>query len=546
MSSSSSPGSSSCEESFYLQDMAQEADNPSSPLAKSTLAAVSTPSKTQDLNMHRLPYASHNSYSPFDICPSRENGFFEELETLGRNRKASKKPPKPRGPRFMWFRAQLFKPILLADYVSGVLWYNVLLLLQWCILHLMPRRWKEQRGYAHLFKYPHSEEGRKAEEEQARRSVEREEKRKNVRRLRTRSTLTKWTRVVFGLWLLVKRWFLWFWFPKQRPFIVFVDNLRRRCMTNPDKRYRFWKIVYTLIIVLVACFFIGRYTTQQIEKVRYVTPETVHEQTGTSVTNIVSVNRFTLPNGYGTDQEWLLYDCQKCPRLTSKDMLFGYVELDTPSFGSVNISIDDVVHRMKQDSKEKGLSLPQPCVCGAHYGLPINVILLRDIENEDVRILYEPTVVQATSDIIKGTVSVDSLVVPNKRARRIRKFPLGDRVPISPMDNLRILSLQDKYKKEAKEAIETYTYPEEMFTNIVDLTDKPASSSVSKWIFNRLSIPIGTVKEHADREITVGYEHIVVRSLEKDGSKAMATNLHSPHSICVQRCIAATSYKIIH
>jgi len=235
MSSSSSPGSSSCEEPFYLQDMAQEADNPSSPLAKSTLAAVSTPSKTQDLNMHRLPYASHNSYSPFDICPSRENGFFEELETLGRNRKASKKPPKPRGPRFMWFRTQLFKPILLADYVSGVLWYNVLLLLQWCILHLMPRRWKEQRGYAHLFKYPHSEEGRKAEEEQARRSVEREEKRKNVRRLRTRSTLTKWTRVVFGLWLLVKRWFLWFWFPKQRPFIVFVDNLRRRCMTNPDK-----------------------------------------------------------------------------------------------------------------------------------------------------------------------------------------------------------------------------------------------------------------------------------------------------------------------
>jgi hypothetical protein len=323
-------------------------------------------------------------------------------------------------------------------------------------------------------------------------------------------------------------------------------------MTNPEKRYRIWKIVYTVILVAVACVFIGKYTAQQVDKVRYVTPETVHEQTGTSITNIVSMNRFTLPDVYGADQEWLLYDCKRTPRIKAKDMVFGYVELDTPSFGAVNISIEDVAHRMKKDSKERGRKLPQPCVCGAHYGLPINVILLREfVTNDDGqggsvtlkhRILYEPSIVQMTSDVIKGTVSADSLTVTNKRSRRIKGFPLSGNVPISPMDNLRLLSMQVEHTKEVERAIDTYTYPEEIFTNIVDLTDKPFNTPASKWIFGRLSIPIDKVKEHPDREITIGYEHIVVRALKEDGTKSTAISLHSPYSICVQRCIAATSY----
>ena len=438
----------------------------------------------------------------------------------------------------------MMQPILFADYVSGVLWYHMLMVLQWVLLNsFFFSRMRRKKGYEHLFRYPSWESGV--------RPVEGEEG-GNQRRLRVRKTGR--LRTYLGIFTLVfftaKSWFIWFWFPKEKPFIELVDRIKRRLMTSHEKRYRFWKIVYTIFLVLIGLYFVGQYTSQQIDTFRYVTPETVHEQTGTSITNIVSMNRFTLSPTYGSDQEWLLYGCKQRPKMTPERMMFGYVEVDTYSFGSVNISIDDVVDRMKRDSREMGVSLPQPCICAAHYGIPLNVVLLRDFASKtkspeapglNDKVLYEPMIAQTTSDAIKGTVSSDSLVVPNKDARRIPKFPIKG-VPISPMDNLRILSMQKEFTAEVNEAVSTYTYPREIFTNIVDLTDKPLSSSVSKWIFGRLSVPIKAVRDAPTREVTVGYDNMVVRALNKDGSKATATYLYSPYSICLQRCIASISY----
>lgn len=497
---------------------------------------------------------------PHDPYPVEGKSFFQEIDENKKKRQKAKKG-KYLEKEIVWIKEKIFKPVTLADYTACILWYHLLCVIQWILLNIIPVRIRQKNTYKHLFEYPSSEEGRKAEEYyDSKRKIENEENIK-LRKLKRKKGLgiMGWPLLAKATWSFLKKCFFSFWFPKRRPFIVIVDRIERKFMISADRRYRILKTIYIILVFSFIFFFSFQYMTHEIEKVRYVIPESIHDRSGVSIKNILSVDTFSLYSNYGHDQEWLLYQCERRPRITTENIRFGYIEVETPKFGMVNISIQDISEKMKKDSREKGLTLPQPCICGAHYGLPINIILLRDYEfggkslgsigGEEAekginnRILYEPTIVQTTSDSVKGTISIDSLVVNDKKLRKLDGFTIQQNVPISPMDNLRILYMQKEYTKEIENAIETYTYPEEIFSSIVDLTEKPVYASISKWISGRFSIPLKKINDKTNGEVTMGYEHIVVRALKEDGSKSIAISLHSPYSICVQRCISSIYYK---
>ena len=51
---------------------------------------------------------------------------------------------------------------------------------------------------------------------------------------------------------------------------------------------------------------------------------------------------------------------------------------------------------------------------------------------------------------------------------------------------------------------------------------------------------MGTFHTNNPTEITVAYSKIVLRGLSGDGEKLTATEIESPDSVCIQRCLSAT------
>ena len=449
--------------------------------------------------------------SPFEelncfTSKSNEDGVsvIDVSEEIEKKYTKEKKPYFSFSLGFQW-KYYTYAPIRWADHAGGIVWYYILRILQWIALHLVPKGFQTDRKYAHLFNYPSAEEGRKAS---------------NGFRIRS-------------------SWF----FPQRKPFIVIIDRLRRKCMFSEGRRFRVWKWVYFTIFILISLFFVYRYTSEQIEIHTYVTPDKMHEHTGLRVTNVVSMKRFSLSRTYGAEQQWLLHSCKETIELTPKILKWGYVDTESPlaSMERVNISVEDLVLKMKRDSKTFGLGLPQPCLCGAHYGLPINVILLRPKPGEKKdHVLYEPSIQKGTATNTKGTISIDALVVPSaNRGMNVS----GRSLPISPIDGLGMYLRKhgEEGKTKMKEIFESYALPDNVFHNSVDLTSI-GSDGVTPWVLKRSSIPLRDVKEDSNREVTVGYESFVVRGMRSDGSPDTATTIYSPHSICVQRCLETLNY----
>jgi hypothetical protein len=313
-------------------------------------------------------------------------------------------------------------------------------------------------------------------------------------------------------------------------------------MFSEGQRFRVWKWIYFSILILIALVFVFRYTSEQIEIHTYVTPDKMHERTGLRITNVVTMGRFALSKSYGAEQRWLLQECKGKAELTPQTLQWGYVDTESPlaSMARVNISVDDLVLKMKQDSRSLGVSLPQPCLCGVHYGLPINVVLLRPPPGEEKeRVLYEPVIQRGTGTNIKGTISIDSLVVSTDRGLRVA----GRTLPISPIDGLGMyLRIQGETgERKMKEMFDSYSLPDNVFQDIVDLTSM-GSDGLTPWLLKRSSIPLRDVKDDPTREVTVGYESFVVRGMHSDGAPATAMTIYSPHSICVQRCLETLRY----
>lgn len=404
-----------------------------------------------------------------------------------------KKPSTPRKP-LSW---HLNAPVRWIDHAWSIVWHNMLLMMQWVLLRVVPKRAKSNRKYAHLFRYPSAEEGRKSDQ-------------------------------------------AWKWLsPQSKPLIKMVDTIRRRCMCHDAYRFRIWRWIYFSIVLIVVLFFAFRYTSQQIEIHTYVTPDKMNERTGYRVTNIASMERFALSKHYGEAQQWLFSQCGGPARLDSNALRQGYVDTDSPlsSINRVNISIDELTTKMRRDSRRMGHELPQPCICGVHYGLPVNVVFLRpppgsnDPVKEEESVLYEPTI-QGISRKSKGTVSIDALVVPG---RDRGKDVAGRILRLSPLDALQGY-LKTNGDEGMEEIFESYSLPNKVFENIVDLT-AVGTDGIAPWLLKRPSIPIKDVKDDPQREITIGYENLVVRGLTHDGKPSPATTIHSPHSICVHRCL---------
>jgi len=444
----------------------------------------------------RSPFDELNSFS----TNSNEDGVSiidvdKSIEDKYKKKKRSCNLSLYLGFQWKWY---LYTPVRWADNVGGFLWYHILRILQWITLHLSPKSFKTNRRYAHLFEYPSAEEGRKADT------------------LRKRSS-----------WLN----------PQRKPFVVIIDRIRRRFMFSEGQRFRVWKWIYFTILIIVALVFLYRYTSEQIEIHKYVTPDKMHERTGRRITNVVTMGRFALSRTYGAEQRWLLQECKGKAELTPQNLQWGYVDTESPlaSMDRVNISVDDLVLKMKEDSRSLGATLPQPCLCGVHYGLPINVILLRPPPGEErEHVLYEPVIQRDTGTNIKGTISIDSLVVTTDRGIQVS----GRTLPISPIDGLGMYlrTHGDIGERNMKEMFDSYSLPDNVFHDIVDLTSI-GSDGVTPWLLKRSSIPIRDVKDDNTREVTVGYESFVVRGMNSDGSPAMAMTVYSPQSICVQRCL---------
>jgi hypothetical protein len=226
-----------------------------------------------------------------------------------------------------------------------------------------------------------------------------------------------------------------------------------------------------------------------------------------------------------------------------------YVEIDTRRFGRVNVSISEMVNRMKSDSREAGNQMIQPCLCPAHYGIPLNIILIRYSLEHDAEIAgkhdvlyYEPHISTIVSDSIRGGVSMDTLVVPTETRLRLSDG-------LSP--------LEADFMMKAPLGISKGR--EDHRTLLVDLTDvftgeyhdarKTATSRQKKALFERTrhmvtQDAIDGVKASAKEfrfkgELSIAYSRVGIRSLNGRGDKLPLAFIDSPYAYCVQRCLAA-------
>ncbi|MHA1684515.1 MAG: hypothetical protein ACTSUE_26490, partial [Promethearchaeota archaeon] len=172
---------------------------------------------------------------------------------------------------------------------------------------------------------------------------------------------------------------------RSKDYIWILYELRRKCMISTKRRLYLYKtVVVCLIFVTFLCMglFYAADSAEYNTHIRYMHVDT---QTGREIMNLMYPPEF--PRfGFNEDVEWMLYilkkeaarkDTVSFQRLVPPTLLSDYVEIDTRRFGRVNISISEMVQRMKDDSNEAGKRMIQPCLCPAQYGVPLNIVLVR-------------------------------------------------------------------------------------------------------------------------------------------------------------------------
>lgn len=341
---------------------------------------------------------------------------------------------------------------------------------------------------------------------------------------------------------------------RDRQYIWILYELRRKFIFNAARRMYIYRIILLcLMFTIIAC--IGLFYTAEMAEynshIRYVS---VDSKTGREIMNLMYPPEFPRA-GYNEDVDWLLYAFRErenplVDKLVPPMLKSDYVEVETRRFSRVNISIREMVDRMKEDSAEAGNKMLQPCLCPAHYGIPLNIVLIRysledSTDEEPMKsdvVYYEPHVSTYVSDSVRGSVSMDSLVIPPET--RLQKSK-GLSALESDLLSKQILEISKKH--------------EERRTLVVDLTDSfvgpylhlRGSDDVNqrKQVYERTRNMISqeningmkkNMKEYHFRgELTIGYASIGIRSLGSDGEKLPVAYIHSPYSYCVQRCLSA-------
>jgi hypothetical protein len=325
-------------------------------------------------------------------------------------------------------------------------------------------------------------------------------------------------------------------------------------MFNPDRRmYLYRTVVICLVVVALLC--LGLFYTAEIAEynshIRYMSVDT---STGREIMNLIYPPEFPRA-GYNEDVDWLLYELRAQKYSNSIEKLIppmlesDYVEVETRRFSRVNISIREMVERMREDSKELGNKMLQPCLCPAHYGIPLNIIMLRhSVENDPTgevkedAVYYEPHGSTYVSDSVRGGISMDPFVIPPDV--RLQKSG-GLSVLESDFGDKHTLGISKKH--------------EERRTFVVDLTDALSGPYVGlrgsdapkqkKQAYERRRNMVsqenidgmkGNMKEYKFKgELTIGYATMGIRSLDANGEKLPLIYIDSPYSYCVQRCLAA-------
>ena len=338
---------------------------------------------------------------------------------------------------------------------------------------------------------------------------------------------------------------------RSRDYIWILYELRRKFIMHRSRRISLYRVVVVCLIIA----FLGSaglwYAAETAEYNAHVRHTYVDVATGRTISNLIHPPEFPRA-GCNEDVEWLLYDLggeHMFPGLVPPAIRGDYVEVETRRFNRVNISISEMVHRMKRDSSVSGNRMVQPCLCPAHYGIPLNIVLLRHSLEMDAEVLgkkdvihYEPRVATLVGDTVRGGVSMDTLVVSLET--RLRRS-----------DGLSPLEADFRIKREVGISRDN----EERRTRVVDLTDvftgkymdlrSTADNKQKRMLYEGTRNMVTqdaidgmkkNMKEYGfSGELSIGYARMGIRSLNERGEKLPVTYIDSPYSYCVQRCLAA-------
>jgi hypothetical protein len=408
-------------------------------------------------------------------------------------------------------------PVVFCDKVWAYVWFKCLCFFEYFLLLITPKKTKHNNRYAHLFMSPSPEEG------------------------------GSYPYKMYG---------------RNSHFIRVVENTRRHLMMEESKRHKIWKIVYSITIISFILYYSAIFTAKSMEHSAYVTPEFMDAKSGHVIKNYMHSLPLELSSDFKEEHEWLLYkrmekeeeegaegeqNHRKKREILDKDkILSDYVEVDTMKFGKVNISISNLIKQMKRDHVEKSSTIDQPCICGVHYGLPINIIFFRDdVSGSDYRVCIEPVITSKSYTNIKAVYSIDSLVVPKRMYSYQKTNPLDS---THPRLDILIKSSSSTFPLVAHGELDYII--ENIIPNARDFTDiempeivdlKPVIKWFSKRNSPELIYQLKEIKEKIDSniEISFGYNEIRLKSYREDGSEYYGMPIKAPFSICAQRCLAA-------
>jgi len=266
-----------------------------------------------------------------------------------------------------------------------VIWYKILATLQWIFMIVAPRSGKSRRRYGHLFKpigvMDRSDRGN----------------------------------------------------GKGPHFIKIVEDINRYFMWGRDMHKSFIKVIILCIITALVVYFGFYYVTTTVELNTNIRPVFYDDERGMLIENLYNIPPYK--PGHDHDTRYLLSPDniepsttqrlhKKYEPLTTQRLHKNYVEIFTRKFGRVNISIAELVVKMKEDAKRylsmtpseddtsKREGIARNCMCAVHYGIPLNIILYTGSDGEQEHIFYEPEITAFSSFEIRGALVQDPLGVP--------------------------------------------------------------------------------------------------------------------------------------
>ncbi len=336
---------------------------------------------------------------------------------------------------------------------------------------------------------------------------------------------------------------------RSREYIWILYKLRMKFLFAKKKRFRWYKFVFVTVFLIVL-FCMGLfYSAGVAEYNTHIQHVHRNAETGEEIFNLLYPPSLT--TRYNEDIDWLLYTLRtekpgEFHNLGSSAFASGYVEISTRRFSRVNISIDEMTHRMLGDSARLGRSLKQPCLCATHYGIPLNIILVRyslnnDDDVEDI-IYYEPRAVMFVSDSIRVNINSDSFVVPKDVQAKKSKG-------MSPLeadfqDKLRVFedSLISEKNLFLVDMTDAFTGEYIGKRDTSDVNERKKIYSMTRDILSDNTINYAAeVSRKTDYpvEVSIAYSQIGIRGLNARGEKIPVVYIDPPYAFCVQRCLAA-------